>query len=259
MPTRGVWQTKRLLDAAQTNDFAAQLELEATTQAELTQTPDFREGVAAFLEKRDASFTGADVPSRHPIRMTVSDDLRRWRLTVAVRFILALPHLLVLASWTYLAVVVGVVNWFITLARGTSPRGVHDWLARLVRYQAHVYAYLYLVADPYPSFRGWAGTYPVDLVIAPPAPQARWKTFLRIVLVIPAYVLATVLIYVLYIVAFLGALFALATGRYPRGFRDLSAYALRYQAQMFGYLFLLTDRYPTLASGNGFVHERRET
>jgi 2-(1,2-epoxy-1,2-dihydrophenyl)acetyl-CoA isomerase len=259
MPTRAVWQTKRLLDAAQINDFAVQLELEATTQAELTQTPDFREGVAAFLEKRDAAFTGADVPSRHPIRMTVSDDLRRWRLTVAVRFILALPHLLVLAAWTYLAVVVGVVNWFITLARGTSPRGVHDWLARLVRYQAHVYAYLYLVADPYPSFRGWAGSYPVDLVIAAPAPQARWKTFLRIVLVIPAYVLATVLIYVLYIVAFLGALFALATGRYPRGFRDLSAYALRYQAQMFGYLLLLTDRYPTLASGSGFVHERRET
>ena len=77
-------------------------------------------------------------------------------------------------------------------------------------------------------------------------------------LVIPAYVLATVLIYVLYVVAFLGAIFALATGRYPRGFRDLSAYCLRYQAQTYGYLLLLTDRYPTLASGSGFAHERRQ-
>jgi 2-(1,2-epoxy-1,2-dihydrophenyl)acetyl-CoA isomerase len=259
MPTRAVWQTKRLLDAAETTTFAEQLELEAATQAELTQTPDFREGVAAFVEKRDAIFTGGDMPAGHPIRMIVNDDLRRWRLTVATRWLLALPHLLVLTAWIYLAVLVGIVNWVITLVRGTSPRGVHDWLARLVRYQAHVYAYLYFVADPYPSFRGWRGTYPVDLEIAPPAPQARWKTLLRIVLVLPAYVLATVLTYVLYVVAFLGALYALATGRYPRGFRDLSAYCLRYYAQMFGYLLLLTDRYPALASGSGFTHERRQT
>jgi 2-(1,2-epoxy-1,2-dihydrophenyl)acetyl-CoA isomerase len=258
MPTRAVWQTKRLLDAAETTTFAQQLELEAVTQSELTQTPDFREGVAAFLEKREAAFTGAEVPAQHPITMVVHDDLRRWRLTVATRWLLALPHLLVLTAWTYLAVLVGIVNWVITLVRGTSPRGVHDWLARLVRYQAHVYAYVYFVADPYPSFRGWRGTYPIDLEIAPPAPQARWKTLLRIVLVLPAYVLATVLTYVLYVVAFLGALYALATGRYPRGFRDLSAYCLRYQAQMFGYLLLLTDRYPALASGSGFTHERRQ-
>jgi 2-(1,2-epoxy-1,2-dihydrophenyl)acetyl-CoA isomerase len=257
MPTRAVWHTKRLLDAAETTTFAEQLELEASTQAEMTSTPDFHEGVAAFLEKREAAFTGDDVPSAHPIRMIVNDDLRRWRLTVATRWLLGLPHLLVLVLWTYLAVLVGIVNWAITLTRGTSPRGLHDWLSRLVRYQAHVYAYLYFVADPYPSFRGWRGTYPVDLDIAPPAPQARWKTLLRIVLVLPAYVFATVLTYVLYAVAILGAVYALALGRYPRGFRDLSAYCLRYQAQMFGYLFLLTDRYPTLASGSGFTHERR--
>jgi 2-(1,2-epoxy-1,2-dihydrophenyl)acetyl-CoA isomerase len=58
MPTRAVWQTKRLLDAAETSTFAEQLELEAVTQAELASTPDFHEGVAAFLEKREAAFTG---------------------------------------------------------------------------------------------------------------------------------------------------------------------------------------------------------
>jgi len=29
--------------------------------------------------------------------------------------------------------------------------------------------------------------------------------------------------------------------------------------RQYGYLFLLTDRYPTLASGAGFSHERRQT
>ncbi|MFL5961282.1 MAG: DUF4389 domain-containing protein [Gaiellaceae bacterium] len=248
MPTRAVWETKRLLDAAETSTFEEQLELEATTQAGLTQTFDFREGVAAFLEKREPEFTGAAVQRPHPIHLVVTDDLKRWRLTVALRWVLALPHLFVLALWTYVALPVTVVNWFVALVRGRPSAGVHAWTSRFIRYQAHVYAYVYLVADPYPSFRGWPGRYPVDLAIAPPTEQARWKTLLRVVLVIPAYVFATVLGYVLFLVAFLGGFYALATGRYPKGFRDLSAYCLRFQAQTFGYLLLLTDRYPTLAN-----------
>jgi len=58
MPTRAVWATKRLLDLAETATLEEQLEAEAVTQAELVRTPDFAEGVAAFLEKRDAVFTG---------------------------------------------------------------------------------------------------------------------------------------------------------------------------------------------------------
>src|SRR4051812_29807204 len=81
LPTRAIWHTKRLLDAAETSTLDEQLEREATTQAELTRTPDFFEGVAAFREKRDAAFTGADIV-RHPIHLVVDDDLRRWRLTV---------------------------------------------------------------------------------------------------------------------------------------------------------------------------------
>jgi len=259
MPTRAVWHTKRLLDAAETTTFAEQLELEAAAQAELTQTPDFREGVRSFLEKRDARFTGDEPLWPHPVRLIVNDDLRRWRLTVALRLLLALPHLVVLGLWQYLVVPVAVVQWAITLVRGRPSAGVHAWIERFVRYQVQVYAYVYLVADPYPSFRGWPGGYPIDLAVPPPAPQARWKTALRIVLVIPAFVLTTVLSYVLYVVAFLGAIFALATGRYPRGFRDLSAYTLRYQAQTYAYLLLLTDRYPTLASGTSYQFERSRT
>jgi 2-(1,2-epoxy-1,2-dihydrophenyl)acetyl-CoA isomerase len=248
MPTRAVWETKRLLDAAETATLEEQLELEATTQAELTQTFDFGEGVGAFLEKREPGFTGAAVVRPHPIHLVVTDDLKRWRLTVAVRWLLVLPHLFVLFAWVYLAFPVGIVNWFITLIRGRPSTGVHAWTSRLVRYQVHVYAYLYLAADPYPSFRGWPGRYPVDLAIGPPTEQARLKTLLRIVLVVPAYVFAYVLGYVVAIVAVLGTFYALATGRYPKGFRDLSTYGLRFQAQTFGYLFLLTDKYPTLAS-----------
>jgi 2-(1,2-epoxy-1,2-dihydrophenyl)acetyl-CoA isomerase len=247
MPTRAVWQTKRLLDAAETSTFAEQLELEAATQAELVKTPDFREGVAAFLAKREPAFTGAEPDWPHPVRLVVNDDLRRWRLTVALRWLLVLPHLGVLALWEAAALPVVVVNWAIALVRGRPSERVHGWVSRLLRYQTHVYAYLFLAADPYPAFRGEPG-YPVDLVLPPVAPQTRWKTLVRIVLVIPAYVFSYVLTNVVEIVWIIAAVAALAVGRSPRGLRDLTAYWLRYQAQTYAYLLLLTERYPTLAS-----------
>jgi 2-(1,2-epoxy-1,2-dihydrophenyl)acetyl-CoA isomerase len=58
MPTRGVGMTKRLFDHAATATLEEQLELEAQLQSAAAQTEDFREGVAAFLEKREPRFTG---------------------------------------------------------------------------------------------------------------------------------------------------------------------------------------------------------
>jgi 2-(1,2-epoxy-1,2-dihydrophenyl)acetyl-CoA isomerase len=58
MPTRAIGMTKRLFDAAANNTLEDQLELEAQLQSAATQSDDFREGVAAFLEKRDPRFAG---------------------------------------------------------------------------------------------------------------------------------------------------------------------------------------------------------
>lgn len=59
MPTRAVGMTKRLFDHADKSTLEEQLELEAQLQAAAVQTSDFREGVAAFAEKRPASFSGS--------------------------------------------------------------------------------------------------------------------------------------------------------------------------------------------------------
>lgn len=57
-PTSAIGRIKELLDASATNDYGGQLELERKTQIEAGKTSDFREGVSAFIEKRQAKFVG---------------------------------------------------------------------------------------------------------------------------------------------------------------------------------------------------------
>lgn len=58
-PTGAYARTKAALRASASGSFEGQLALEAALQAECGASADFREGVAAFLEKRKARFTGA--------------------------------------------------------------------------------------------------------------------------------------------------------------------------------------------------------
>jgi 2-(1,2-epoxy-1,2-dihydrophenyl)acetyl-CoA isomerase len=58
LPTRGIGMTKRLIDHAVNATLEQQLEREADLQTAATQTDDFKEGVAAFLERREARFRG---------------------------------------------------------------------------------------------------------------------------------------------------------------------------------------------------------
>jgi uncharacterized protein DUF4389 len=193
----------------------------------------------------------------HPVRIVVTDDLQRSRLTVFFRLFLAIPHYI----WAVLiGTAVGVcvfVNWFILLIRGQTPDGLHDFIAGYVRYLTHLEAYFLLAANPYPGFYAIGEpSYPVDLEIDPPAPQNRWKTGFRIFLAIPALMVASTLLFggargggyfvggIALLVAGLAWWVAMVRARIPRGMRDLMVYSLGYAAQVSAYVFLITDRYP---------------
>ncbi len=58
MPTKGLGLTKRALNLSLTNGLDTQLDIEEHLQAEAGESEDYKEGVAAFLEKRKPTFVG---------------------------------------------------------------------------------------------------------------------------------------------------------------------------------------------------------
>ena len=184
---------------------------------------------------------------RHPIGLIVDDDLRRNRLTVFFRLLLAIPQSIWLGLWGIVAYLAIVVAWVAALFTGRVPGGLHEFLARFLRAQTHMTAYVFLLADPWPPFGGSAGSYPVDVRIDPAQTQSRLTVFFRPLLAIPAMLLTYVFRIVNQLVAFLGWFYCLILGRMNEGMRNISAWLLRYEVQTWAYLFLLTGRYPSLA------------
>jgi hypothetical protein len=203
----------------------------------------------------------------HPaVRLVVDDDLRRSRLTVAFRLVLALPQLVWATLYGTAAFVLAFVVWLAVLFERRAPASLHGFLAGYVRYTVHLTAYLSLAADPYPGFTG-SKPYPVDVEIDPPARQGRWGAAFRIVLALPALALSSSLAGSVAVgnayggavlgsvggltvaVAVVGWFASLARGRMPRGMRDVAAFAIGYGAQTTAYVLLLTDRYPDSTPG----------
>ena len=180
----------------------------------------------------------------HPIRLVVNDDLRRNRLTAFFRLILAIPHLIWVGLWGIVAVLALLANWVATLVTGQSPEGLHNFLAAFLRYQTQVYAYVLLIADPFPGFGGQPG-YPIDLEVDPPRPQNRWTVAFRLILAIPAFIVSGIMGYLNRALAVFSWFVALVLGRVPEGLRNFAAFALRYEQQTAAYTSLLTGRYPS--------------
>jgi hypothetical protein len=199
--------------------------------------------------RREPPANRVAVVEPHPIRLVVTDDLRRTRVTVFFRLLLVIPHLIWIALWTIAAAFAILFAWFAALFTKRVPAGLHDFLARYLRYTVHVYAYASLAADPFPPFGGREGTYPVDVTIAPPVEQSRLTVFFRIFLAIPALIIANVLNSLIEWVGILGWFVCMFTGKMPEGMRNLLVFAIRFHIQTQAYYSLLTERYPSFNIG----------
>jgi Domain of unknown function (DUF4389) len=187
-----------------------------------------------------------DAAGRHPIGLIVTDDLRRSRLTVFLRLLLAIPQFIWLYIWSIPVTFTVLIAWFAGVVTGRVPDGLHNFNAAFLRYSTRVTGYVFLLADPWPPFTT-SRPYPIDARVDPPTQQSRLTVFFRLILAIPALILVYVFRAVNQIIAIFAWFYCLVVGRMHEGMRNLSAWLLRYEVQTYAYLMLLTGRYPSLA------------
>ena len=80
-----------------------------------------------------------------------ASQLNRWM--PLVKWILAIPHYVVLFVLLIIAAILFVLGWFVILLTGTFPRGFHNFIVGVNRWSLRVTAYAFLLTtDEYPPF-----------------------------------------------------------------------------------------------------------
>jgi len=115
----------------------------------------FTNRVMAYLVLMDDRYPSTDdhqsVHLDYPDHSTTA-DLNRW--LPLVKWLLAIPHYIVLFFLDIAALVVVVIVWFAVLFTGRYPRGLFDFLLGVGRWHNRVIGYAWtLVTDAYPPFR----------------------------------------------------------------------------------------------------------
>lgn len=184
----------------------------------------------------------ATAPS-YPVTFDVQypESLNRW--LIFVKWLLVIPHILVLFGLALAVGVTAFIAWFGIFFTGRYPRGLHGFAVDVNRWAARVNAYMNLLRDEYPPF-GFEAPYPVELHVEYPPYFAPWRLWLTGFVLIPHFIVLF-FYYLAYMVTLFIAFFAiLITGRYPRGLFNFGVGVTRYSTRVGAYASLLCTGYP---------------
>src|SRR5215469_8715105 len=180
-----------------------------------------------------------------PVLVAFAGPAPQSRLTVLFRLLMVIPHLIVLWALGIAAYVVVIIGWFGALFTGRLPIFAADYLAGFVRWQTRVFGYAILLTDVYPPFTLDDADYPIRVAVRP-GRLNRLAVLFRFILLIPAWIIETVLSYGAFtLVQIVSWLIVLVSGRMPDSLYQAMAAALRYQVRVIGYAFMLTSAYPS--------------
>jgi Domain of unknown function (DUF4389) len=217
-----------------------------------------------------------DGPQPYPVRIEgqLDTDLSRWLWVV--KWILAIPHYILLAFLWLTLLVLTIVAFFAILITGRYPRGIFDFNLGVLRWTWRVafYSYGALGTDRYPPFTlDDVPDYPARLEVAYPERLSRGLVLVKWwLLAIPQYIVTgiflgggsyaasrvddwfwgigfeTGLIGILVLFAGVALVF---TGRYPPGLFDFTLGLDRWVARVAAYVLLMRDEYPPFRLDQG--------
>ncbi len=167
------------------------------------------------------------------------------RLLIFVKWLLAIPHYIVLSLLGLVAYyLVLPISFVCILITGRYPIGMWNFSLGVLRWGANVNAYVSLQRDEYPPFSMDPRQYPVQFEMEYPPRLSRLLIFVKWLLVIPSalvlWVVTVAGMFVL-IVAWFAILF---TGRFPQGMFGFVTGMYRWSNRVAAYSLLMTDKYP---------------
>jgi Domain of unknown function (DUF4389) len=186
--------------------------------------------------------TGQEEPA--PVLVAFAGPAPQSRLSVLFRVFMVIPHLFILWALAVAAYVIAMIGWFGALFTGRIPVFAADYLTGFLRWQTRVSGYAILLTGAYPPFTTDDADYPIAVAVRP-GRLNRLAVLFRIVLLVPAWIMLSVIAYGAFtVVAFVSWLIVLASGQMPASLYWALAAAVRYQTRVLGYSLMLTSAYP---------------
>jgi Domain of unknown function (DUF4389) len=211
--------------------------------------------------------------SPHPVRVEGKLDPQLSRWLWLVKWLLAIPHYIVLLFLSIAFFLLTVVALFAILFTGRYPRGIFDFNVGVLRWGWRVafYSYGALGTDRYPPFTlGAVPDYPATVEVQYPEQLSRGLVLVKWwLLAIPHYLVLAILLGwgwneardyegwsgsgpgLIGLLVFFAAVALLFTTRYPRGIFDFVLGLDRWVLRVIGYAALMTDAYPPFRVDQG--------
>lgn len=193
------------------------------------------------------------------VQARLDEPLSRWLWLV--KWLLAIPHYLVLLCLWIAFLGVTVVAFFAILFTGRYPRPLFDFNVGVLRWTWRVgyYAYNLLGTDRYPPFSlGEYPDYPATLTVAYPEHLSRGLVLVKWwLLALPQYVIVGAFVGgassagLIGVCVFFAALALLFAGSYPCGLYDFGVGMNRWVLRVTAYASLMTDSYPPFRIDQG--------
>jgi hypothetical protein len=220
-----------------------------------------------------------DPRTPYPVRVDAALDPSLSRGLWLVKWLLLIPHLIVLFFLWVAFLLVGVIAFFGILFTGRYPRSLFDFNVGVLRWswRVHYYGYWALGTDRYPPFTlAEVPDYPAHLDVPYPERLSRGLIFVKWFLAIPHYIVLAVFVgggawlgtrggngndgwdngsaagwSLVGLLVLVAAIVLLFTGRYPKPIYDFVMGMDRWALRVAAYTALMTDRYPPFRLDQG--------
>jgi hypothetical protein len=220
-----------------------------------------------------------DTRTPYPVRVDGSLDPSLSRGLWLVKWLLLLPHVIVLVFLWMAFVAVTVIAFFAILFTGRYPRGLFDFNVGVMRWswRVHHYGYWALGTDRYPPFTlADVPDHPAHLDVDYPERLSRGLIFVKWLLAIPHFLVLAIFVggglwlgtrlgeaddswdnganaglSLVVLLVLIAAIVLLFTGRYPKPLYDFVLGMDRWALRVNAYAALMTDRYPPFRLDQG--------